>query len=177
LFNATANPINSSIIALGWKNAEGASVSMNQMPADKHCKMVELYKQLIDTLKDYKFEIVCHHIDEVLDAKKCFPNLVVRYSYNEADYEKIYLRYAFCVTPKVHGCGICASLGIPSCLLPIDHRWDTANGFLSTITWDADAIAVEISKIGESHSQLVMHKEQTRAEYINLLSRVFKQDC
>lgn len=175
--NIIANPANSSTIALGWKNAQGTSVSMNQISVENHDKMVMLYKRLIDSLPNYKFEIVCHHIDEVLDAKKCFPNLVVRYSYNEFDYEKIYQRYAFCVTPNVHGCGLCASLGIPSCLLPVDHRSDTAKGFLSKVTWELGEIASEISNIGELHSQLVKHKAETMDKYIGLLNIVFKSNC
>ena len=171
--NIIANPASSSIIALGWKNAQGASVSMTQISVENYNRMVALYRQLINALPNYKFEIVCHHIDEVLDAKKRFPNLAVRYSYNESDYEKIYCKYAFCVTPKVHGCGICASMGIPSCLLPVDHRADTAKGFLSRITWGLDEIVDEISNAGELHDQLVEHKEQTMAGYVDLLNIVF----
>ena len=171
--NKKANPIWSDAIALGWKNAEGTSVSMNCISQQHHAKMVELYKNLQDALPDCKFEIVCHHIDEVLDAQKCFPKLSVRYSYNEMEYADIYCKYAFCVSPKVHGCGICASLGIPSCLLPVDHRSDTANGFLSKVTWELDEIVANVALIDKLHNALVEHKSKAREQYVNLLSTVF----
>ena len=123
-------------VALGWKCKKGVGLTYNSMPQKYYDKMVSLYKNLVSENPSIEFFVVCHHIDELNDAMTHFPNLEVRYHYDEHEYADIYWDADFTVTPKVHGCGCCASMGIGSVLLPTDSRSGTVEGFLSTVSWD-----------------------------------------
>ncbi len=115
------------------------------------------------------FDVVCHRCDELPLAKKRFPKATVRYFYNVNDLIDFYGNYSFVISPRIHGCGLAASFGIPSlCTLVDDYRLGTVDGFLSFRPQDIKNINPEaILKRG---ADLAIHKAKTEAAYIKLLS-------
>ena len=158
-------------VALGWKSAKG--VSMNSMDSEQYQQMVDLYRELMKSRPALDYVIVCHHIDEVDEAMREFPSLEVRHSYDEHGYFGIYGDCDFVVSPKVHGCGVCASMGIPGVLLPTDRRADTADGFLSFVTWDLDGVLDRMKKASEISEKLHLARENAWDRTVRLLEPVF----
>ena len=158
-------------VALGWKCKERTGLTYNSIPQKYYDKMISLYERLVSENKFIEFFIVCHHVDELKDAMEHFPNLDIRYHYDEHKYADIYWDADFVITPKVHGCGCCASMGIGGAFLPTDFRSDTVDGFLSTISWDKDEICGAMMKGNEISEKLKTHKEESFSKYVELLEK------
>lgn len=119
--------------------------------------------------KRVDFDVVCHRCDELPLAKKRFPKATVRYFYNVNDLIDFYGNYSFVISPRIHGCGLAASFGIPSlCTLVDDFRLGAVDGFLSFIPQDIKNINSET--ILKRSTELAIHKAKTEAAYIKLLS-------
>lgn len=88
------------------------------------------------------FDFIVHYIDELPVLRDRFPEHVMRYSFDSADYYDIFSDYDLVISTRVHGCGAAASLGIPSISIGHDFRSDTTDGFLS--------VAVDLSANSES---------------------------
>ena len=104
---------------------------------------VEYYSKLIENYSDkYNFSIVCHYIDELPIIHKIFAkyNIPILYSFDAKDYFSIYSKFDFCISSRVHACGISSSLGIPNINIAHDERATTTEGFLSTIISDETTI-------------------------------------
>ena len=137
------------------------------MPQDRHDGMVRLYRRIADKAECV---IVCHHIDELREAQDEFPDLEVRYGYDEHQYEGLYSDVDFVVSPKVHGVGICASMGIGGVLLPTDERRGTVEGFLAGCTWDESEIDGLMERCAEQSAMLKAHRERTWDRYMEILT-------
>lgn len=140
-------------------------------------KSEKLLEDIIGLLKnDYTVKIVCHYIDEIEVARKRFPELEVLYSYDSKDYEELYSEFDFVIGTRVHGIGMCASMGIPGIGIAHDNRGDTVKGFLAeVVSEDSDlegfskvfsSMKGNISKLNEN---LMVHKDETLLKYRNKL--------
>lgn len=61
--------------------------------------------------------IICHYIDEALDARKVFPGAKVFYSYNSDDFESFFDLCDITIGPRLHGAVFGASLGVPGYMI------------------------------------------------------------
>lgn len=156
-------------VALGWKCAEGHSVTNNVMTVEQHDRMLALYRELMKARPELEYFIACHHIDELMDAQRTLPELESRCCHDEHLYNKVYGDADFVITPKVHGCGCCAAMGIPGVLLPMDHRAGTADGFLSPRTWEPGEILREMDVCRQRSDMLLWHKDKAWDAYMRLL--------
>lgn len=141
---------------------------------------INAFKDLIERFSSdhIRFVAICHYIDELPFARKFFSEygIPVRYSYNSQDYFSIYQNIDLLISSRVHGCGICASMGIPSIGISHDHRGDTLQGFLSDIVSPADSLddirnktANALASIVERSAHLIKHKKSVFEEYMNEL--------
>ena len=93
-------------------------------------QVLTLYRKLVKSLKCV---LIAHYIDDYMLARREFPDLDVYYSSDASDFPDIYRRCDLVISPRVHGCGLAASLGIPSYNISHDARGQTAKGFLSEV--------------------------------------------
>ena len=71
-------------------------------------------RELLERLsKNHDISIIGHYVDDVYVWKDFLP---IIYSYDSNDYFDIYNNFDLTITTRVHGAGICASLGIPGLL-------------------------------------------------------------
>ena len=136
---------------------------------------VALFNQLA---KRYDCTVVCHYIDELAALKAVLdPSLEFRYSYDARDYEDIYAQCNFSVTTRVHGAGLCASLGIPSFVIGHSTPSATVDGFLSRMidpaaaTVDGVLTDVENFDIALASRRLLAHKRDTKARFLRLIEQ------
>lgn len=156
-------------------NAEGG----NNVSLETYKFLLKFYQELLNIYSyKYEFEFVSHYIDELSEFKKDFPNKQIKYSYDSKDYLDIYSKYDLVIGYRVHGIGMCASLGIPGIMISHDGRSKTVKGFLADEIF-IDMTFLEIRKIVEnvilnieSKSQkLLEHKEKTKNDYLELFSK------
>jgi len=127
-----------------------------------------------------EFDFVAHYIDEISVIRDRFPDHEVRYSFDAAEYYDIFNDYGLVVSTRVHGCGIAASLGIPSISLGHDFRSDTTSGFLATqVDLDDDpsvllaAFDEVAGNVSEVSTNLLAHRQATLDEYVEQLRAAF----
>jgi len=140
---------------------------------------VQLFRKLA---KQYDCTLVCHYIDELYQLQPLLGDVLkFSYSYDARDYIEIYDQFDLLVTTRVHGAGLCASLGIPSVVLAHSARSDTVAGFLAdTIQIQSTSIGqllehIEQINIQERSEILLAHKAETRQHYLELLRHFFEQ--
>lgn len=155
--------------------ATNKTVFGNNVSKETHDYLIGLYKELA---KIYDVTLVCHYIDEIEEARKELPEFDIRYSYDAKDYIDIYNEFDMVVGGRVHGIGICGSLGIPGVMISHDVRSETVRGFKAeVINYKEDASyenAIKIirkveNEIEERSKILIEHKENVKKEYIELL--------
>jgi len=136
-----------------------------------------LYRRLAEK---YDCALVCHYSEEVAHLRGLLPETVdIRYSYDAGDYAAIYDDFDLTVTTRVHGAGMCASLGIPGFVIAHSARTDTVRGFLSEIldptkdTIDAVVARIDGFDVAQASAALVAHKQQTKSAYQTLLKGFF----
>ncbi|WP_288114545.1 polysaccharide pyruvyl transferase family protein [Microbacterium sp. SCN 71-21] len=120
-------------------------------------------------------EFVAHYIDEIPVLRERFPDHVVRYSFDSADYADLFGAYDLVISTRVHGCGISASQGIPTISLGHDFRSDTTDGFLS-VSVDlaggaslSDAFSELAGAASSRNTELIAHRAATFEAYLDLL--------
>jgi hypothetical protein len=125
---------------------------------------------------EYELVFVLHYVDEFAYLSSALRRLgTVRYSCEPADYQGFYRGADLTVTSRVHGAGICASLGIPAYYVGDSLRTDTVAGFLSEVvpaptTAPAALLdAIRTVDIGGWSRRIIEHKRTVRAEYQRLL--------
>ncbi len=140
-------------------------------PALGYCR--ELFHALRET---FDCELVLHYINELEDLSDlCATGMSVRYSYDAKDYIRIYNDYDLAVTTRVHGAGLCASLGIPAYVVAHSARSDTVSGFLARSVKpgevSAQTVVDEIRSldIAALSKQLIDHKQRAYAQWQDLL--------
>ncbi len=143
-----------------------------------------LGKNLIDGYKavihSHNAIIICHYIDEALEASNLFPDTPVYYSNDAKDFESFYALCDLVIGPRLHGVLLAAGMGIPSyitraydpvgevrrigatdhllipSLLPTDPR-----GFIE---------AIKNMDINTESKRLIALRYSTEAVYIDLLA-------
>lgn len=156
------------------------SVVNNCVSDDVYIFIKRLYTGLINKYgHKYKFYILCHYIDEVSDAHSTFTDNEVLYSFDSAGYASIYSNCDLIISPRVHGCGLASSLGIPSISVQHDIRGTTTEGFLSypigkeMALEDVFSAFEQITKeIAAINSKLILHKKESFESYVNEISNV-----
>jgi len=137
-------------------------------------KLIQSYKYLSERKC---CSVICHYIDEYNEACKLFGNENVEYSYDVEDYFQIYNRFDLVVSPRVHGCGISSSLGIPNIGIIHDKRGETVMGFGSKIIersrYNDKILIDEIDRIDIKNESVKINKikSSVRDEYIKLLTK------
>lgn len=128
-----------------------------------------------------EFDFVVHYIDEIPVIRDRFPDHAVRYSFDAAEYYGIFEDYDLVVSTRVHGCGIAASLGIPSISLGHDFRSDTTDGFLAAqVELDDDpgvllpAFDDLAGRAVEVSTGLQTHRQATLDEYVERVRAGFE---
>lgn len=130
--------------------------------------------------RKYDCSLICHYIDEVQQLQDEFHGIIpIRYSYDARDYIDIYDEYDACVTTRVHGAGLCSSLGIPSIVISHSARSETVHGFLAdTVDIDTQSTADVLEmfaalSVEEKSRALIRHKNSVKEEYLQLLRGFF----
>lgn len=155
------------------------SLTNHKIPAAAFERMVAAYQTIIKNYSDrYEIELVAHYIDEFSDyyERKLFDN-PIRYSYDSADYLRIYGEFDLVIGPRVHGIGAAASLGIPGIHLGHDHRSDTVHGFkaetlnLANLTPPQIIERLEkvIAETADRNEQLREWKSINKQKYLELI--------
>ena len=156
----------------------GANNSVPFAAVNEDCAsyIQKLYPYLIQQLsRTVKFRVICHYIDELATAHQIFRpfNIPVYYSYEAKDYFDIYAACDFVLSSRVHGCGIAASLGIPSIHIAHDDRADTCKGFLTkeidykTPVKDVlDSICAGLKTAHDQNLKLKQHKKAVFEKYV-----------
>jgi hypothetical protein len=139
---------------------------------------VELFKELINL---FDCEIICHYKEDYNFLSPLFGSLVnVQYSYDSKDYFDIYKDFDLTVTTRVHGAGICASMGIPGVCLSHTERVETVKGFLSEVINPEKTSVKEAVKIIQDldvvkrSEEIINLKSQVFQEYQDLLKPIFQ---
>ena len=139
---------------------------------------INLYEEMIKKYQQYKFSIICHYIDELSIAHRIFDkyNIDILYSYDAKDYIDIYHHFDFVISPRVHGCGISSSMGIPNINITHDDRGSTCKGFLSEIITNEtplndvfELFENIVSEISNKNQEIINHKNNIFKEYVNLV--------
>ena len=139
---------------------------------------VRLFRALAE---QYDCALICHYIDELTELRPLLGDAMeFVYSYDARDYLEIYDEFDLTVTTRVHGAGICASLGIPAFVISHSTRSSTAEGFLANMVdpqnESVNAVIGRIAQfdIAAASVALIKHKEASRARYEELLTPVLE---
>jgi polysaccharide pyruvyl transferase WcaK-like protein len=134
---------------------------------------VELFRKLAQR---YQCALVCHYIDELDELAPLFSDVMeIYYSCDAKDYISIYDGFDLTVTTRVHGAGLCASLGIPGFVISHSQRSATAEGFLAELIRPATESVedvmrrIELFDIAAASQRLLSHKETVQENYRELL--------
>jgi hypothetical protein len=147
-----------------------------------HDYQLRLFRNMIALYGSHiKIEIVCHYIDDIALARRDFPGINVRYSYNSTDYFRIYGNYDLVVGGRVHGIGVAASLGVPGVALSHDARGSTCAGFLADIVAAEGNTAIglaavdrAIHNIAQRSKSLRDHKAATMETYKKIVLKALE---
>lgn len=129
---------------------------------------------------DYEVDFVLHNIDEFAAY---LPDLSalgrVLYSYDPKDYQTFYRNADVTITSRVHGAGLCASMGIPAIYVGQSSRGETVSGFLSG-TVDVNETSpekmflhIQQMDLKNWSRRIINHKKSSKEKYLNLLSDFF----
>ena len=133
---------------------------------------VRFFKRLID---HYDCTLVCHYIDDLYALRHL--NIPALYSYDAKDYLEIYKQFDLNITTRVHGAGLCASLGVPSIVVKHSERSGTVQGFKScTIEPSLEKIdeymdMVASFNVSQKSEDLIEHKNKYQAVYIDKIKQ------
>jgi predicted O-methyltransferase YrrM len=85
----------------------------------------ELIQQYTKALKAFPNAVViCHYIDEALEARRLWPQANIYYSYNADDFEQFFDLCDMTIGPRLHGAIFGASLGAPGFIVLDNHSSD-----------------------------------------------------
>lgn len=155
------------------------AVDANNISKETDLFMKEIYQSLLGKYSDeYEFEFVAHYIDELDQFEIDYPNRVLRYHYKSDAYIDIFKEYDLVIGHRVHGIGMCASMGIPGIMIAHDKRSATVQGFLAEMVYTNSDYSVfeeifrkTVENIALKNQQLLEHKEDTKNTYLSLLKK------
>jgi tetratricopeptide (TPR) repeat protein len=129
----------------------------------------------------YECALVCHYAEELTELQPHLDSsMECLYAYDARDYLDLYRDFDLAVTTRVHGAGLCASLGIPSFVIAHSARSATSSGFLSEVLRPQDdPVDRAIARIAQydvpaASARLCAYKEVARHHYTTLLQPVLK---
>lgn len=169
-------------IGLGFALPLSRSVPAQGINENAFAHMLNLYTAIIKRLSpQFSIVFIAHYIDEIAQINEFFPNIPVRYSYDAKDYLDIYNEIDFIVSPRVHGIGLSASLGIPGMHVSHDFRGNTCEAFCSTaIDFSAPldqtliSIVETTKNIQSAQENIISHKNKNWHTYTDLLTSALK---
>ena len=143
-----------------------------------HLELIEEYKACI---RDYNAIIICHYIDEALEARRHFPDTPIYYSYDAKDYPSFYALCDLVIGPRLHGVLLAAGMGIPSCIAA-GYRDNDRKRRLEGVSqldlprFEGDGIdfAADDSApfdVAKESKRLIDLRYKTEAEYLDLISK------
>jgi hypothetical protein len=161
-------------IALSTQGTQGR----NSISQENFDYSIKLFKKLISL---FDCEIVCHYKGDYKELSPIFGSQVkIHYCYDPKDYFDIYDNFDLTVTTRVHGAGICASMGIPGVCLSHTSRIETTKGFLSemidphTLSVEEGIKLIQNLDVPKRSEEIISLKSQMFQEYQNLLRPIFK---
>ena len=98
-------------VAVIYQSTYTPSQSVNVATRDFLIRLIMELSQRIPVI------VICHYIDEALEASAIFGSERVRFSSDSADYENYFKEVDFVVGARVHGCLGAMSCGTPAMLL------------------------------------------------------------
>lgn len=130
--------------------------------------------------KAYDCTLVCHYIEDYMEFHPLLgADIPMVISYDPKDYLEIYDGFDLTVTTRVHGAGMCASLGVPSFIISHSARSGTAAGFLAdSVELEKTPVEEFVSRIDDfdvagRSEQLLAHKQDVLAKYLPYLEEFF----
>jgi hypothetical protein len=164
-------------VALIYSGDNSRSVLWNCVSTETYAYLKGLYDRLLQEYsEDFEFSVVCHYCDELPYAIADFPKVDCLYSFDAKDYFDIYNNFDLVIGCRVHGLGICASMGIPGIGIAHDFRSGTLQGFLADVaTIDTDYQTVfemfdkAVGAISEKNRELLAHKNKVVRAYTDLI--------
>jgi hypothetical protein len=165
LFSAPFNRLRGEIQRLGIviQNTKTINHKIPNFLADLLAKQYQILEN------KYEVHYIPHYIDDLIYARnKGLKN--IHYSAFSEDYAEIFDKCDFVISPRVHGCGMASSLGIPNILIPHDGRFSTALGFKSQIfNYETDILEKMIPASATTQSQeLLTLKNDMESRYLEL---------
>lgn len=151
----------------------GLVIQTDQTPHQRVSPEVEAYgyEQFEQLRHQFPTTLIAHYIDEFKAAKQRGHDVV--YSGYSEDYFQIFPQFDVVVSTRVHGCGLCASSGIPNALIPHDRRADTVRLLGSHVLDRGASIRdwVEKVEIEPTSRRMVAYREQKHRDYMTLFDR------
>lgn len=149
------------------------------IPEEVYNYTVDLFKQLSER---YECGLVCHNSFEVAMFEDVFGKLMpIYYSYDARDYFELYQQFDYTINTRVHGAGICASMGIPGMLISGSARKATAVGFGTEVvdyhTTSVDELLVQIENldIAKQSEHVLKLKHELQDRYHEVLKPVLSE--
>jgi tetratricopeptide (TPR) repeat protein len=137
---------------------------------------IALFKALAQR---YECALICHYVDELEELRSHLgKDMECIYVYDARDYLTIYDAFDLTVTTRVHGAGLCASLGMPGFVIAHSTRSATTQGFLSERLHphhdpvDSAVRRIEQYDVATASARLCAYKEAVRTRYTALLQPV-----
>jgi hypothetical protein len=148
---------------------QNSNVQWHSIPTSVRDYLNDQYRRLRE---HYQVIFIAHYIDDLRLCNELGWDCA--YSFSSRDYFEIYDACDLVVSPRVHGCGMAASLGIPSIAIPHDGRISTVSGFGATLAEVGDDLLELVRKANwtERSAAILDLKRQTWDAYCNALARV-----
>ncbi len=186
LFSSKSEKQIKSVKNIGLVFSTYKTVPSNRISPQTYYSMNAIYKKILSKFKSLYIYMITHYIDDLPDALKNFNELPVLYSYDSTDYFEIYNIADIVITPRLHGAGIAASMGIPSIYLAHDGRSSAAEGFMSHIINPHNVAPQEVvnaveelikekEKIRAMNKKLIEHKKKVKQNYLRLIKQSLKE--
>ncbi len=124
--------------------------------------------------------IICHYIDEALEARNHFPDTPIYYSNDAKDFESFYALCDLVIGPRLHGVLLAAGLGIPSYITRAYDEVQDTRRIGATEPLDIPSLlptdprgftgAVKNTDINKESKRLIALRYSTEATYLKLLA-------
>lgn len=145
---------------------QGTTVPWQNVPSGFEVKQRELIPVL---RRSSEVKIICHFISELEEYSDLAPEL--HYSGDSRDYYHFYDGLDLVISPRLHACGLAASMGIPSICFYHEKRVEAALDFYAILEKDpAQAPTIITHHHWNARSQAILDlKDKYKAIYLNHL--------
>lgn len=126
-------------------------------------------------MEKYNVAFVCHYIEELDYVVEDFPGQEYYYSFDSHDYFEIYKQFDFVIGCRVHGIGICASMGIPGVIINHSIRCETGKLLgadmlmpdLNNLDAGAEYVETCIENVAKKSAELAKLRKETQSTYLS----------